>query len=74
MLALNTPYNTYIQIGLTPTPICTVSSYALNAVLHAPKGTWYYFTLVNKDGTMRFSTTWAEQLAAERLAASRGIG
>ena len=73
MLALKTPYNTYIQIGLTPTPICTVSSYALNAVMHAPEGTWFYFTLINKNGTMAFSTTWAEQLKEEGIAASRGI-
>jgi hypothetical protein len=33
-----------------------------------------YFTLINKDGTMKFSTTFAQQLAAEKLAQSRGIG
>ena len=38
MLATPTPYNTYLNTGLTPTPICTVSTIALNAVLHAPAG------------------------------------
>jgi UPF0755 protein len=73
MLATKTPYNTYLNSGLTPTPICTVSTTAMRAVLHAPPGTWYYFTLISRDGTMAFSTTWKEQLANEQLAASRGI-
>lgn len=74
MLRANTPYNTYLYPGLTPTPICSVSSAALHAVLHAPPGPWLYFVLVNKDGTMAFSTTFDQQLANERLAASRGLG
>ncbi len=77
MLTVPSPYNTYLNAGLTPTPICTVSTSALTAVLH-PTSTpasrhWIYFTLVKKDGTMAFSDTSAEQLANERLAASRGI-
>ncbi|MFZ1062918.1 MAG: endolytic transglycosylase MltG [Acidimicrobiales bacterium] len=73
MLATVTPYNTYLNVGLTPTPICTVSKYSLSAVLHAPAGPWLYFELVNKDGTMKFSATFAQQLAAEALAAKNGI-
>jgi UPF0755 protein len=74
MLQTPTPYNTYLNPGLTPTPICTVSLTALNAVLHAPEGPWLYFTVVDKKGTEAFSTTFAQQLANERLAASRGVG
>ena len=72
-LRLSTPYNTYLHVGLTPTPICTISSYSLDAVLHAPPGPWLYFTLINENGQMAFSSTFAQQLANERLAASRGI-
>jgi len=46
---------------------------ALRAVLHPPAGPWRYFVLVSQDGTMAFSATYAEQLANERLAASRGL-
>ena len=67
-------YNTYTIDGLTPTPICTVSKSALNAVLHAPAGSWLYFVLVRKDGQMAFSSTWAGQVAAEKLAQKRGVG
>lgn len=73
MLRTVTPYNTYLNAGLTPTPICSVSSNAMRAMLNAPPGTWRYFVLVNKNGDMAFSTTFAEQLANERLAASRGL-
>jgi UPF0755 protein len=74
MLQTATPYNTYLNPGLTPTPICAVSTIALDAVLHAPPGPWLYFTLVNKDGTMAFATTFAEQLANEKIAQQNGIG
>jgi UPF0755 protein len=70
---VQSPYNTYLNTGLTPTPICTVSKGALQAVLNAPKGTWLYFELTNKDGQETFSTTFAQQLAAEDLAKSRGL-
>jgi peptidoglycan lytic transglycosylase G len=68
------PYNTYLNPGLTPTPICTVPAVALSAVLHAPPGTWMYFVVVDQSGDEAFSTTFARQLQMERLAASRGLG
>ena len=73
MLQTPTPYNTYLNKGLTPTPICVVSPQALDAVLHPPAGSWLYFVLVKKDGTMAFSTTYAEQLAQEAIAAKAGL-
>jgi UPF0755 protein len=73
-LQLHTPYNTYLTVGLTPTPICTPSATALRAAVHPPAGAWLYFVLVNKDGTEAFADTFAEQLANEKLAASRGVG
>jgi UPF0755 protein len=73
MLETPTPYNTYLNTGLTPTPICAVSTIALKAVLHAPAGPWLYFTVINKRGDEAFATTFAQQLKNESLAASRGI-
>jgi len=73
MLATPTPYNTYLNAGLTPTPICTVSKFALNAVLHAPVGTWLYFTLIDKSGKEAFATTFAQQLKNEQLAHANGV-
>ena len=72
--ALPTPYNTYLNTGLTPTPICSPSPQALSAAVHPPAGGWLYFVLVNKDGTEAFADTYAEQLANEKLAKERGVG
>jgi UPF0755 protein len=72
-LKIQSPYNTYLNNGLTPTPICMPSMDALQAAVHPPPGAWLYFVLVNKNGTMAFSDTYAEQLANEQLAKSRGL-
>jgi UPF0755 protein len=72
-LKIQSPYNTYLTNGLTPTPICMPSPAALAAALHPPAGAWLYFVLVQKNGVMAFSDTYAEQLANEQLAKSRGL-
>jgi UPF0755 protein len=72
-LQLPTPYNTYLHTGLPPTAICTPSAAALAAAADPTPGGWLYFELVSKDGTEQFSDTFAEQLAAEQLAHSRGL-
>ncbi len=73
-LQLQNPYNTYLNKGLPPTPICSPSPIALAAAVHPPPGSWLYFVLVDKNGTLAFSDTFAEQLANEKLAQSRGVG
>jgi UPF0755 protein len=73
MLKIRSPYNTYLNAGLTPTPICVVSTDALEATLHPATGSWLYFVVVTKDGQEAFSTSFAQQLANEKLARSRGL-
>ena len=53
-LATPTPYNTYLNTGLTPTPICFPSLTALHAALHPPAGNWLYFQLTapRRDGDL----------------------
>src|SRR6202042_643432 len=48
--ATRTPYNTYLNTGLTPTPICFPSAPALTAALNPPPGAWIYFELTSRDG------------------------
>jgi len=73
MLQNPTPYNTYLHAGLTPTPICTVSTTALRAVLHAPPGSWLYFVLFDKKGDEKFATTFQQDLKYQQQAA-RNLG
>ncbi len=72
-LALQTPYNTYVNKGLTPTPICFPAPAVLQATLDPPSGSWLYFVVVQPDGTEAFSDTYAGQLANEALAKQRGL-
>jgi UPF0755 protein len=70
---IHSPYNTYLNTGLTPTPICMPSKDAMDAALRPPAGAWLYFVLVQKNGVMAFSDTYAQQLANEQLAKKRGL-
>jgi UPF0755 protein len=72
-LKIQSPYNTYLNTGLPPTPICMPSPTAMKAAVNPPAGAWLYFVLTQKNGVMSFSDTYAEQLANEQLAKSRGL-
>lgn len=60
-LETDTPYNTYMNAGLTPTPIAMPGKAAIVAVLHPAEGDALYF-VARDDGTGRhkFSATLAE--------------
>jgi UPF0755 protein len=73
-LKIQNPYNTYLNGGLPPTPICMSSPIALSAAVHPPQGGWLFFVVVDKSGTEAFADTFPEQLANEQLAHSRGVG
>jgi UPF0755 protein len=57
------PYNTYLQTGLPPGPICTPSTETINAVLDAPE-TSYIFFVAKPDfnGFSNFASTYEEHL------------
>ncbi|MGF1569289.1 MAG: endolytic transglycosylase MltG [Nodosilinea sp.] len=57
------PYNTYINPGLPPTPIASPGLPSLEAAL-APEDTDYLFFVARYDGTHVFSRTLAEHEAA----------
>jgi UPF0755 protein len=62
-LKKDTPYNTYLRAGLTPTPIALPGLDSIRAALHPAKTKALYF--VSKgDGTHHFSETLEEHNAA----------
>ena len=58
------PYNTYINVGLPPTPIANPGLPSLEASLNPPP-TEYLFFVARYDGTHVFSRTLAEHEAAQ---------
>ncbi len=62
-LKRDTPYNTYIHKGLTPTPIALPGGDALHAALHPAKSNALYF-VAKGDGSHHFSATYKEHRAA----------
>lgn len=59
-LRVNSPYNTYTNVGLTPGPIANPGLASLKAALD-PEDTNYYFYVLNPAaGSHHFSTTQAE--------------
>ena len=62
-LKKDTPYNTYLRAGLTPTPIALPGLEAIRAALHPAKTDALYF-VSRGDGTHQFSATLEEHNAA----------
>jgi UPF0755 protein len=73
-LQTSTPYNTYTQAGLPPTPIALPGRAAIHAALNPAPGPELYFVATGlPDGSHRFSATRAEhdRAVAEYLARLR---
>jgi UPF0755 protein len=64
-LETDTPYNTYVRKGLTPTPIAMPSGAAIRAVLHPQDGKELYFVATG-DGGHFFSASLDEHNRAVR--------
>jgi UPF0755 protein len=62
-LKIESPYNTYMNAGLPPGPICTPSMESLDAVLNAPETKYLYFVAKpDFSGYSNFAETFPEHL------------
>ncbi|MBI5219713.1 MAG: endolytic transglycosylase MltG [Bacteroidia bacterium] len=60
-LEINSPYNTYIHLGLPPGPICIPSISSIDAVLDYDKNNYIYFCAKDDfSGYHNFSETYAQ--------------
>ena len=62
-LRVQSPYNTYLNSGLPPGPICTPSTKTIDAVLNAPATGYLYFVAKpDLNGYSNFASTYEEHL------------
>jgi UPF0755 protein len=62
-IATDSPYNTYQNTGLPPTPINQPGEAAMAAALEPDEGDWLYFVSVNPDtGETKFTSKYREFL------------
>lgn len=64
-LKMDSPYNTYKNKGLPPTPICSPGKKSIEAALY-PEKTEYLYFVAKGDGTHIFSKTHKEHLKNKR--------
>ncbi|MBL4866768.1 MAG: endolytic transglycosylase MltG [Pseudomonadales bacterium] len=58
-LKTKTPYNTYMNYGLPPSPIATPGRAAIHAALHPASGTTLYF-VARGDGSHEFTSNFSD--------------
>jgi UPF0755 protein len=63
-LEVDSPYNTYKNLGLPPGPICNPGLASVKAAIY-PAQTDYLYFVARKDGTHIFSKTWQEHERAK---------
>jgi len=63
-LRVDSPYNTYLRIGLPPGPICSPGENSISAVI-SPANVDYLYFVAKGDGRHHFSRTYREHVAAK---------
>jgi UPF0755 protein len=72
-LQSSSPYNTYVHVGLPPTPIAAPGEAAIRAALQPADGDWTYYVLASKDGAHAFTNSYQEFLQLKAQAKAKGL-
>ncbi|NCC58945.1 MAG: hypothetical protein EOM17_15195, partial [Synergistales bacterium] len=60
-LQIDSPYNTYLNTGLPPGPICNPGLASIKAALQPADTDYYYYALDTETGTHQFFETYEAQ-------------
>jgi UPF0755 protein len=63
-LAIESPYNTYLNAGLPAGPICSPRLESIEAAAHPSETDYLYYVLTSEEGTHTFCATYEEFEAA----------
>ncbi|MGZ6977631.1 MAG: endolytic transglycosylase MltG [Acidimicrobiia bacterium] len=69
----DSPYNTYRNTGLPPTPISTVTRTSIEAALHPADVHYKFYVLINANGKHAFATTFEEHQRNVAEARRKGL-
>ncbi len=61
-LTVKSPYNTYLNKGLPPSPICNPGIKSINAAIHPENTNYLYYVLDTKTDTHVFAETYAQHI------------
>jgi UPF0755 protein len=70
---IDSPYNTYLHMGLPPTPIAAPSLASLEAALHPAQTDYLYYVVIDKQGDHAFASTLAGHQANIDAARRAGV-
>ena len=72
-LEIDSPYNTYLNLGLTPTPIGVPGQASLEAVASPAETEFLYYVLTSTDGSHSFTADYNQFLQWKEQAKAEGI-
>jgi UPF0755 protein len=72
-LEIDSPYNTYLNLGLPPTPIGGVRLASLVGAANPEDTEFFYYVLIDRDGTHGFSETLEEHNRLKAQAQADGV-
>ena len=72
-LEIDSPYNTYLNLGLPPTPIGAVRHASLAAAADPARTGYFFYVLSGEDGSHGFSETYEQHQEKVRQAKATGI-
>jgi UPF0755 protein len=66
-------YNTYVHLGLPPTPIASPGEAAIRAALQPADGDWLYYVIASERGDHAFTASYQQFLRLKADAKAKGL-